>query len=107
MAISDRNRIVSVVTFNVTPDTFGPVYREAGLLMERRLPTIPGFIEGMLLANETKTRIIAMSEWTSRYSWAVAQSDEDVARTLADIFLGTASYSLEFYRPLVVVHAPQ
>lgn len=98
--MSSNSTIISVVSFNVDAGTYGRVTRQLAALMQQRLPTIPGYIEGTLLVNEAKTRVVTVSEWSSRHSWSRAQLDEDVERAIADVFEGTASYTLEFFMPL-------
>ncbi|HLI96623.1 MAG TPA: hypothetical protein VKT72_11125 [Candidatus Baltobacteraceae bacterium] len=103
--MADEHRIVSIVTFAVTTDTLEPVARELGLVLERRVMAIPGFIEGMVLCNEKRTQVDVISVWSSSHTWASAQWDEDIARALGDVFEETASYKLEFFEPVKVVHA--
>jgi heme-degrading monooxygenase HmoA len=98
--MNEEKRIVAVVTFKITPEDFARVSSEAGTTLQRRLPTIPGFIEGMVCANEGKTKIGIVSEWKSRQNWAAAQWDDDIERAVADMFQDTASYELEMYFPL-------
>jgi hypothetical protein len=98
--MSEEKRIVAVVTFKVTPEDFPRAAKEAGTTVNRRLPAVPGFIEGMVLANEGTTKLRVVSEWTSRQRWADAQWDEDIARAVADIFQDTATYEIEMYFPL-------
>ncbi|HZZ64870.1 MAG TPA: antibiotic biosynthesis monooxygenase [Candidatus Baltobacteraceae bacterium] len=101
----NKERIVAVITFQIKPEDFETAARDASLVMERRLPTLPGFIEGSLLTNKTKTQLLSVTQWESRHSWAAAQWDEDVARVVAELFSGMASYDIEFFYPLVKVHS--
>jgi hypothetical protein len=103
----NEGHIVTVTTFNVTADDFTAVARSAALTLQRRVPTISGFVEGMLLTDEGNNRIIAVTEWKSRQSWAASRWDEDVERVTADLFEGTASYDLEFFFPLVKVKSAE
>lgn len=98
--MNDDKRIVAVVTFKVMPEEFARVSSEAGTTVRNALPKVPGFVEGMVLANEGSTKVNVVSKWTSRQNWAVAQWDEDIERTITDLFKDTASYDLEMYFPL-------
>jgi heme-degrading monooxygenase HmoA len=98
--MNEEHRIVAIVRFKVTPEDFSRVSSEADTTLQRRLPTVPGFIEGMVLANEGSTKVCVVSEWKSRQNWAAAQWDGDIERTVADLFQDTASYELEMYFPL-------
>lgn len=104
--MQNEEAVVSVVTFNVTAENFSTVSRAAGLTLERRLPSMPGFISGTLLRNEGQSRIIAVTEWKSRHSWAAAHWDDEIERALVDLFEATASFHLEFFFPLVKVTSP-
>ena len=97
---SDKH-IVAIVTFEVTKETFATVASQAAAILEHRLPTIPGFVEGTLLTNEGSTEIVSFTEWESRHTWAVAQWDEDVERVVAGLFQDTGSYALRFFFPLI------
>lgn len=99
----NREQIVAVVAFQVKREDFDAISRDASLVMERRLPSLPGFVRGSLLTNTAKTQILGVTEWESPHSWAAAQWDEDVARVVAELFANTASYDIEFFYPLVKV----
>ena len=99
--MNEEQRIVAVVRFNVAPKDFARVSSEADATLRHRLPTVPGFVEGMVLANEGSAKVCIVSEWKSRQNWAAAQWDEEIGRTVADLFQDTASYELEMYFPLV------
>lgn len=98
--MNDDKRIVAVVMFKVTPEEFAKVSREAGTTLQQRLPTVRGFVEGKVLTNEGSTKINVVSEWKSRQNWADAQWDEEIERTITDLFKDTASYELEMFFPL-------
>ncbi|HKU68550.1 MAG TPA: antibiotic biosynthesis monooxygenase [Candidatus Baltobacteraceae bacterium] len=95
--MNEENGIIAVVTFEVTPEAFGRVSSEAASVLQGRLPAIAGFIEGMVLANESTTEVRIVTRWTSREHWAAAQWDERIERTVTDLFQDTASYKLEMY----------
>jgi len=99
--MNEEKRIVAVVTFKVTPEDFARVSSEADTTLRRRLPTIPGFIEGMVLANESTTKVAIASEWKSRQNWAAAQWDEDIERAVADMFQETrpTNWKCTFHSP--------
>jgi heme-degrading monooxygenase HmoA len=102
-----EQRIVSVVTFHVSAANFNSVREEVNTALQRRVSTMPGLIEATVLTNEQTTRLVVVSTWESRESWAVAQWDEGVDRTIADVFQDTASYDLEFFSLLARVEPKQ
>lgn len=101
--MQNKERIVAVVTFQVKNADFDAISRDASLVMQRRLPSLAGFIEGSLLTNKSKTQILSITEWESGHSWAAAQWDQDVARVVAELSEGTASYDIDFFYRLVKV----
>ncbi len=98
-----EKHIVSIVTVNVTDADFAKVAASAAATLERRLPNLKGFIEGKVLSDEHNTRIVVMTEWASRESWAKAEWDQEIERTVADLYEVTASYDLKFLYPLAAV----
>jgi heme-degrading monooxygenase HmoA len=96
----NENRIVAVATFNVSRETFSEVADDLKRILETRAPHITGYLRSMLLTNETKAHIVCVTEWTSRQSWAEAQWDEEIGRTVAELFEATASYDVECFYPL-------
>jgi len=104
--MNDEKHLVAVVTFNITPVEFERVSSEAGITLKRRLPAIPGFVEGMVLVNEDTTQIRIVTEWESKENWALAELDETIQRTVTDLFQDTGSYRLETYFQLAKATAP-
>ena len=98
-----EEHIIAVTRLNVTAENFAGVVRVAGAALQERLAALPGFVEGVVVTNEAKSRIIIEAEWTSRQMWAESEWDEQIARTVAELFEHTASYELEFFFPLIKV----
>lgn len=98
--MENGDRIVAMTTFTVTQENFNQVAREAKAALEDEPQFLEGFLGGWLLVDEKRKKIVFISEWKSRHTWAAAQWDEDIARTVADMFQQTASYNLEFFYPL-------
>lgn len=89
-----EKKVVSVVTFRVSPAKVDSVSAKVKAVLRQRLPGMPGFIEATLLTNEERTQLIVTSAWRSRHRWAAAQWDEDVDRAIVDAFEDTASYDI-------------
>lgn len=92
-----EQRVASVVTFHVSSANFDSICEEVNTTLQRRISTMPGLIEATVLTNEQSTRLIVVSTWESTQNWAVAQWDEGIDRTVADVFQKTASYDLELF----------
>ncbi len=101
--MQNEQHIVAVLRFKVTAENFSHIAAVAGTALREGSSALPGFIEGILLTNEARSRILIHSEWISRHNWAEAQWDDQIARAVAEMFEDTASYDLEFYFPLLKV----
>ena len=55
-------------------------------LMQETLADLPGFLEGQVLEADDRQSVIILTHWASRHIWAQAQWNEEVGRTLYDLF---------------------
>ncbi len=94
---------VSVLTFNVEPDDFPGLSREAVTLLQRKGTAINGLVESVIMGNEPKTQMLIVSQWSTQNSWSAAQWDEDVARSLAVIVESALSFEVHSFEPVAVV----
>ncbi len=101
--IDIKTKFVSVVAFNVDPQDFEALSRELAIFVQRKGPLIGGFIECIVLANELKTRLLAVGQWESRHAWSAAQWDEDVGRTITDLVKGATSFEIHSYEPIAIM----
>lgn len=96
--MANDGQIVSVVTFNVTPQNIEAVTRHARKLLEDTAPAVRGFIEGVLLTTEDETQIVLLTHWESRDDWARAEWNEQISRGVAELYEETASYTVKPFR---------
>jgi len=94
---------VSVLTFNLEPNDFAGLSREAVSLLQRKGTAINGLVESIVLGNESKTQMLIVSQWSTRDSWSAAQWDEDVARALAVMVESALSFEVHSFEPVAVV----
>lgn len=103
--MQSEHHVISMVTFKVTDRNSRAVAETAGTVLQQRLPQIPGFVEGTVLASEDKTRIVVLTEWESRECWADAEWDGIIGNAVSRLFEETASYDVEFFFPFLQVRA--
>ena len=98
-----QTQVVSVVTYDVTPQNIEPVIRHARQLLEETGSTLPGFIEGVLLTTEDRTQIILMAHWESRDAWARAEWNEQISRGITELYEETASFTIKLFHEVAQV----
>jgi heme-degrading monooxygenase HmoA len=95
--MAQETQIVSVVTYDVTPQNIEAVLRHAKQLLEDTGSTLPGFIQGLLLTTDDRTQIILMAHWESRGAWARAEWNEQISRGVAELYEETASFTVKLF----------
>lgn len=103
--IDIKTKFISVVIFRVSRDDLPAVAREAAIVMQRRVPLVSGFVEGLVMANEEKTECLIVTQWQSRDSWNAAQWHENIERGLADLVESVRAFEVHSYEPITVVRA--
>jgi heme-degrading monooxygenase HmoA len=103
--MAQEAQVVSVVTYDVTPQNMEAVVLHARQLLEDTGSTLPGFIEGALLTTEDQTQIILMAHWESRDAWARAEWNEQISRGVAALYEETASFTVRLYREVAQAKA--
>lgn len=101
-----QDNVIALITFKVTPKEFDAVVRTAAAAIRQGAAAVPGFIDGIVLTDETKTHILIHTEWASRESWAKGEWDRAIADDLVDLFEATASYDIKLYFPLARAKGP-
>lgn len=95
--MANEAKIESVVAFNVTSRNVELVLRQCRQLLQDTAPTLPGFIEGVLLTSEDQTQVILLTNWESRDAWAHAEWDEQISRGVVELYEETASYTIKLF----------
>jgi hypothetical protein len=103
--IDVKTKFVSVLVFTIEPDDLPEFAHEATLAVQRKAPTRRGFVEGIVMANESKTEALIVTQWESKHDWIEAQWDEDIGRTVAVLVEGTKSFDVRSFEPITIVRA--
>jgi hypothetical protein len=98
-----QTKWVSVVAFTIAPDQLPGFARESEMLMRRCVPACRGFMEGLVMVNEDKTRMLIVTQWESREAWIAAEWNEAVSGSLADMVESAKGFEYFAYEPITVV----
>jgi hypothetical protein len=104
--MTQEGRVFSVLIVTVADQDFAAASREVKVVLQvvlqRKGPIISGLIESTILGNDAKNQIWILSQWASRHSWASAQWDEDVGRTIADLVENAVSFHVETFEAISI-----
>lgn len=103
--IDIQTKWVSVLVFDVDRHDMQGFARQAELVMRRRIPLMRGFVEGIVMADEDKTRMLIVSQWDSKDAWAASQWDEGIARALGDLVENANSFEFQGYEPITIIRS--
>ena len=84
--IDNEGAIVHVWVVSVAPGECTAAAQRLTELMESAVAKTPGFLEGEVLEADDGRSVLAMSHWTSRHSWARAQWNDAIGRTITELF---------------------
>jgi heme-degrading monooxygenase HmoA len=103
--IDVKAKFVAVVIFQVNPGDLPGMAREVQRTVDRKLPTLNGFIGSVVMSNEEKTQLLVVSLWESRDAWSLAQWDQEIGRTVTDEVETAKSFEVRTYEPITIVRA--
>lgn len=98
MFADSGSHLVSVLLLNVEENESAHLVEQAMSLMKRK-GDLPGFVGGDIFQSEDRTRVLIITEWSTRHDWSMSQWDSEVSENLVSI-VGTASAidSRTYYR---------
>jgi heme-degrading monooxygenase HmoA len=103
--IDVKTKFITVDIFTLEPTDFPEFAREATLCMQRQAPSRPGFIEGIVMADESQRQALIVTQWESRSSWVGSEWDEEIGQTVANLVKGAKAFDFRAYEPITIVHA--
>ncbi|HTV92226.1 MAG TPA: hypothetical protein VMG98_05880 [Verrucomicrobiae bacterium] len=104
--IDSKTKFVAVSIYTVKANSFSALTEAASETMQRDLPTLDGFCEGIVMADEMKTRVLVVTQWTSKHDWAQVHWEPRVGAAVANFVEGSTSYDVQTFEPITVVRAP-
>jgi hypothetical protein len=78
------DHLVSVLLLNVEKEENAHLVEQAASLMKRKGDLL-GFIGGEIFNSEDRTRVLIITEWSSRHDWSMSQWDSEVSENLVSI----------------------
>ena len=78
------DHLVSVLLLNVEKEENVHLVEQAASLMKRKGDLL-GFIGGEIFNSEDRTRVLIITEWSSRHDWSMSQWDSEVSENLVSI----------------------
>lgn len=100
-----QTKWVGVAAFTIDPADIASIAHQAALIMQRNAPLVQGFIEGIVMVDDTRTRMVLVSQWESRESWAAAEWNELLSQALGDWVESSKAFDYHGYEPITVVRA--
>lgn len=98
MFANSGDHLVSVLLLNVEENQTAHLVELAASLMKRK-GDLEGFIGGEIFQSEGGTRVLIITEWTSRHHWSMSQWDSEVSENLVSIVqTASAIDSRTYYR---------
>lgn len=92
----------TVAAFELLPESFERVSREAAHFAQSATPRIPGLIEIAVLGNEERTRLLVLSRWEGEDAWARSRWDQEVGKTMVTLIQDTKGFSAQTFLPIAV-----
>ena len=103
--VDDKATYISALTFTMDAKDVPRFGAEAAQLVQRRGAGAPGFIESVVMVDETKTQVLIVTQWQSQQAWVQINWDRDVGNELTALVEGAKSFNVRSFDPIAVVHA--
>ncbi len=94
---------ISALVFTIDPNDVIKFGDAAAQLVQRKGTTAPGFIESLVMADETKTQVLIVSRWESRHAWAQIHWDQEVGNEIVALVESATKFDVRTYDPIAVI----
>jgi|HubBroStandDraft_4_1064222.scaffolds.fasta_scaffold414257_1 heme-degrading monooxygenase HmoA len=101
--IDVKTRFIAVSTYHVAEENFATVTEAATRLMQREIPELAGFCEGAVIVDEAKTRMLLVTQWSSKHDWAQAFWEPRIGDAVAAWVEDATKYEVQTFEPLTIV----
>ncbi|MGA8840440.1 MAG: antibiotic biosynthesis monooxygenase [Candidatus Aquilonibacter sp.] len=98
-----KTTFIAALVFTIDPKDVVTFGEAAAQLVQRRGSAAPGFIESVVMADETKTQVLVVTQWESRHAWAQAHWDQDIGNGIVALVESATSFDVRSYDPIAVV----
>ena len=100
-----KTKFITVQIFSLEPTDLPEFAREATLVMQGKASMRSGFVEGIVMVDESQRQALVVTQWESLHDWVTAEWDADIGRTLGDMVEGTKGFEFRSYEPITIVRA--
>ncbi len=101
--MDSETTFIAVLIFTIDPKDLVRFGDAAAHLVQHKGSAAPGFIESVVMANETKTQVLVETRWESRHAWAQVHWDQEVGNGIVALVEGATSFDVRSYDPIAVV----
>jgi heme-degrading monooxygenase HmoA len=101
--IDPKTKWISILAFTVAREALREIGRQASDIMARKGPLLNGFIEGIVMADETQTQLLIVTQWESQAAWSSHQWDEEISETLGSLVETSTAFEFHGYEPITIV----
>lgn len=101
--IDFKTKFIAVSIYTVTAANFTGLTEASAQTMQRDLPAIEGFCEGVVMADEVKSRVLIVTQWLSKEAWAQAHWEPRIGEAVATFAENATSYDVQTFEPVTIV----
>jgi len=101
--IDVKTKFIAVSIYTVTAKNFAALAEAAAKTMQHDVPTVQGFCEGVVMADETQTRVLIVTQWLSKQAWSQANWEPRIGEAVATLVQDARSYDVQTFEPLAIV----
>jgi len=94
---------ISTLIFTVNPNDLLRFADQATKLVRSKSAAAPGFIESVVMADETKTQVLVVTQWESRHAWAQVHWDQEVGNGIVALVESATKFDVRSYDPIAVI----
>jgi heme-degrading monooxygenase HmoA len=94
-----------VLIFTIEPDQLPEFAQHSTIVMQRKVPVLHGFVEGVVMADESKRELLIVTQWETRDAWSAAQWNESVSQSLGQFVESARTFQFRTYEPITIVRA--
>ncbi|MGA7747570.1 MAG: antibiotic biosynthesis monooxygenase [Candidatus Aquilonibacter sp.] len=98
-----KTTYIAALIFTIDPKDVVEFGNAAAKLVQQKGSAAPGFIESLVMSDETKTQVLVVTQWESRHAWAQAHWDQDVGNGIVALVESATSFDVHSYDPIAVV----
>jgi heme-degrading monooxygenase HmoA len=96
-------KFVAVAIYTVPSDKLATLIGVLRAALERDIPTLSGFREGIVMTDEEQTQVLIVTQWDSKSAWARAEWEPKIGEAVAASAKDATTYTVRTFIPKTVV----